>query len=300
MNIAQANAIPLSKILEILGHQPKRKTARQEFYLSPLRTEKTASFKVEVASNLWIDFGTGEGGDVVEFVCRYLEACGEDHTVADALRWIGNMYPSMEPYKPITQGEVVKYEPSLKLIHTKAIAAPQLIKWIEGRGIPLELAQKYLKQADLRNIKHGFNFQALALAHENAGYELMNNYSFKGSINGKHISFIRGLASGGRIHLFEGAFDFLSALCREGKDTFEDDAIILNSVAKLKEATGYIQTNPYTRIQLWLDNDKAGLAATAALIDFAEEKNLRITAQNRLYANYKDVNDWHQAMLKQK
>lgn len=297
MNIAQANAIPLSKILESLGHQPKRKTAGEAYYLSPLRTEKTASFKVDNRLNLWIDFGADEGGDVVRFVCRHLEESGEDSTVSDALRWIANMHPSMTSYEAMPRGKVVAFRPALKLLHTNVIGNPALIKWISGRGISPQLAGLYLTQANIRNVKQGFNFLALALKHENDGYELMNGYGFKGSINGKSISFIRGAAPNGRVHVFEGTFDYLSALTYAKKNRFEDDTIILNSVSNLKIAIGYIQTNPYNTVMSWLDNDEAGNKATAAIQEIAKEKGWRINPQNSIYAGHNDVNDWHRAKL---
>lgn len=300
MNIAQANAIPLSKILEMLGHQPQRSTSREAYYLSPLRTEKTASFKVDFQANFWIDFGTGEGGDVVKFVCRHLEESGTGSTVPDALRWISDRHLSMAPYEAVSRSNIVKFEPSLKLIHTNAIGNPKLIKWLSERGISLPLAELYLKQANVRNLKHGFNFLALALKHENDGYEIMNGYGFKGSINGKSISFIRGAAPAGRIHVFEGVFDYLTALTVAKKEQFDDDTIILNSVSIIKMAIGYIQTNPYNTVMTWLDNDDAGNKTTAAIQEVAKEKGWRVNPQNSIYAGYNDVNDWYRAKLSPK
>ena len=38
------------------------------FYCSPLRIEKTPSFVVNTKDNLWYDFGTGRGGNLINLV----------------------------------------------------------------------------------------------------------------------------------------------------------------------------------------------------------------------------------------
>ena len=35
------------------------------WYLSPLHSERTASFKVDISRNLWYDFGLGKGGNIL-------------------------------------------------------------------------------------------------------------------------------------------------------------------------------------------------------------------------------------------
>ena len=74
MNIEQANAISIVKILETINLKPTRTNEREAWYLSPLRDEKTASFKVHLKRNLWYDFGIGIGGDTVKFICSFLES----------------------------------------------------------------------------------------------------------------------------------------------------------------------------------------------------------------------------------
>ena len=68
MNIKQAKQIPLEEFLERLGYKPSRRSGSQLWYLSPLRAEDTPSFKINQHRNLWYDFGTGEGGDILDLV----------------------------------------------------------------------------------------------------------------------------------------------------------------------------------------------------------------------------------------
>lgn len=49
-------------------------------YLSLLREERTPSFSVSYDKNLWHDFGTGEGGSIIDLVPR-MEGFAEGEAV---------------------------------------------------------------------------------------------------------------------------------------------------------------------------------------------------------------------------
>ena len=67
------NSADLLSIVEtITGVSGKRENRCYKF-LSPFRDEKTPSFAVYPDSNTWFDFGTGEGGDVINFLMRYYD-----------------------------------------------------------------------------------------------------------------------------------------------------------------------------------------------------------------------------------
>lgn len=73
MNCEQANQMDLVNYLTQLGHEPKKVRGKNHWYLSPLRKESTASFKVNQKLNVWYDHGTGEGGSLVDFGIKYFE-----------------------------------------------------------------------------------------------------------------------------------------------------------------------------------------------------------------------------------
>ena len=56
MDIETAKRIALDDFLESLGHSPVRRKGNVLWYLSPLREERTASFKVDTGLNSWYDF----------------------------------------------------------------------------------------------------------------------------------------------------------------------------------------------------------------------------------------------------
>ena len=66
--------ISIRQFLARRGIQPKYERNGYGMYLSPLREERTPSFKVDYVRNLWYDFGLGEGGTLRTLVMR-LERC---------------------------------------------------------------------------------------------------------------------------------------------------------------------------------------------------------------------------------
>src|SRR4051795_6727649 len=82
--IQQAKQVDLVEYLEELGYQPQRIRNNDYWYLSPLRDEKTASFKVNAKLNAWYDHGIGKGGNIIDFGILY-HRC----TVSELLQRLG-------------------------------------------------------------------------------------------------------------------------------------------------------------------------------------------------------------------
>lgn len=294
MNIEEAKAIPMSKILDILNIRPVKQTEKDSMYLSPLREENTASF--HVTNNLWFDFGEDVGGNSVDFICRYLKYSNLNHTASDALRWINNMVekPAISFFIPHNAEEPIKGEKELIKKRVTQINHTGLIQYLDNRGIALPIAKHVLREVHVFNKKTGKSFSALGLKNEENGYELRNP-GYKGSVGTKHISFIRGeIPKPDAIHIFEGMMDYLTFLTIKKRLTLINDVIVLNSLVNLKHASAYIKNYGYRVAYTWLDNDKAGHRATKALSDFFKtEENLLHKPMNKVYAPHKDVNAWH-------
>lgn len=299
MNIEQAKTVPLTEILNKLGVKQKRQTDTESWYLSPLRDETTASFKVTHVKNIWYDFGESIGGDIIRFATTYLERQGESFTVSDALRWIGNLSGDIPRIVPVETYDDVQHEPKLKFLSKKEIEHPALEKYLESRGIRVDVAKHYLQQVRVKNKETGKTFFALGLMNEENGYELRNNF-FKGCAGKKAISVVRGLAPNQEgIHIFEGFMDFLSVVTELPDGKLDHDAIVLNSLSCLGQASAYIHRFGYANLWTWMDNDAAGEKAKANIEAFvANEPGLVHRPMNDTYKGFKDVNDWHVHNLK--
>ena len=62
MNMQEAKNIRLVDFLAGFGHEPVMQRGNSVWYKSPFRTEKEASFKVDLHKELWYDFGLGSAG----------------------------------------------------------------------------------------------------------------------------------------------------------------------------------------------------------------------------------------------
>ena len=59
-------------IVEIMAHYGKRLGhTRSGLYYSPFREESNPSFHIDEKKNTWYDYGTGEGGSLFDFVCKF-------------------------------------------------------------------------------------------------------------------------------------------------------------------------------------------------------------------------------------
>lgn len=291
MNIDTARTIPVSEILSKINVYPKKKTGSSEWYLSPFRNERTPSFKVNTAKNIWYDFGENRGGDGIDFVCAYLEGAETGNTVADALRWIDNMFSGTTSFQIFAPRENAEEESRLMLKSVKPLTHIALIRYLEDRGITKAVAEKYLKEITLYNTSTQKEFFAAAIKNEDGGYDYRNLY-FKGCVKKKAITFVRGAIPGNDgIHIFEGFMDFLSVITSRQGMPFYDDTIILNSVSCLKEATAYMRGYGYRGAYTWFDNDEAGKKAAAAFDEFLRSENIQHKPMNIRYAAYKDVNE---------
>ncbi len=298
MNIEQAKAIPLSDILKRLGHEPAREHGRQTWYLSPLRNEKRPSFHVHLERNVWYDHGDGRGGNALDFAIFYLEAQGRRGDVSDALAFLQDLMGKSYVPMPRKEPGKAKCEKVLEIVSLKTVQHPALIQYLKARGLDVDIARLYLKQASVRNRETDKRFFSLAFSNEDGGYELRTPY-FKGAVSPKAISFMRGsVVKPDGIHVFEGWADFLSVLTRDKKSRLAFDAIILNSVSMLDPAFAYLKGYGYEKLFTWMDNDVAGDRATMRLAEFARtEEGLTHYPMNQIYSGHKDVNAWHKKNL---
>jgi len=300
MNIEQAKAIPVSVILDKMNLKSQRTNGHKHLYFSPFRNEKTPSFWVDTQKSLWHDYGDTQwqGGDGIHLVRAYLFYQGLDHQVTDALRWLRNMTGFVPTIQPVTDPDEQPKDDSLVLKHTGRITKDYLVKYADDRGIPSSVLTKYFQQSIVLNNLTGLRFHTLCMRNDMKGYELRNE-KFKGCIGRKYITFIRGTQPKPEgIHIFEGAFDFVSVITQQNGRPLKDDAMILHSLSNLKKASAYIRNYGYRNCFTWMDNDEPGLEAAKSWEAFCKtEENLLHIPMNHLYAPYKDVNAAHMAKL---
>ena len=93
----QANQIDLVNYLEKLGYRPQKIRSNDYWYLSPLREEKTPSFKVNRKMNVWYDHAIGKGGTLVDFGKLYYKC-----SVKELLSKLEEEKPNIVSFHPLS------------------------------------------------------------------------------------------------------------------------------------------------------------------------------------------------------
>jgi len=281
MNCQEANKIRIIDFMEKISFIPVKMNNTEAWYLSPLRTENTASFKVNIDKNIWYDHGDGKGGNLIDLVCR-LNSC----TINETLKILQSF--SFSSAQRIAGERKNKADSHNEIISVRPIKRIDLIQYLYKRKIPLYIAQDYLKEIHYKN--HAGNFWALGYKNDAGGYELRSD-SYKGCIHPKTIITIQG--DDKQINIFEGFMDFLSALANYKTRHLKFKTIVLNSTNQWKKIIPLIEK--YSVLNLFLDNDSNGMETRDNIMKEYPNAN---DISMKLYPNYKDFNDWITGKIK--
>ena len=250
--------IPLSILLEKMGFSASRTkhAGNDVWYKSPFRPlERDASFHVNARENVWYDFGSGNGGDILKFV-QLFNNCD----VSDALVFLEVLFPEINKNNNPFETPKKKFErpDTLTLKRSQIIANPHLVSYLtEERKIDIKTAQKYLVEVIYTHIETNKDYYALGIVNRSGGFEIRNKY-FKGSIVDKDITILRGDKKENKVSIFEGMFDFLSALKYYGDTLIDGEVIIMHTAAFKKSVIDYLQNRSFSTIYTYFDNDRAG------------------------------------------
>ena len=258
--------IGIRQFLARRGIQPKYECNGYGMYLSPLREERTPSFKVDYVRNLWYDFGLGEGGTLLTLVMRL-----ERYDSREAVRRLQNGEKGDTGIASISPGigeplgvggalSVVRPAtvPALRILSDASLRHPALVGYLASRGIP-SVAAAFCRE--VRYEVNGRAFFAVGFRNDAGGWELRSE-RFKGGSSPKHITTIDNRSD--TVIAFEGFMDFLAYLSLKHPERLRIDAAVLNSVVNLPKAVPFIFRHPV--IRTFFDNDEAGRKATADLI----------------------------------
>ena len=224
--------------------------------------------------NVWFDFGSGAGGDIFTLageLCNSTDFIRQAEYIAEKMK-----LPIAKPYKPVPFIE----QPTFENVAVSKLDSPALLKYLAGRGIPRNIAQRWCVQVNYR--LHGKDYYAIGFENSAHGFELRNPF-YKGSYPPKHITHI--VNGNARCNVFEGFIDFLSGERLGINDGF--DAVVLNSVANVGKALTVLPD--YSVIACYLDNDEAGRAALARL---RRELGDSVMDKSALYPDHKDLNEF--------
>ncbi|ERJ66462.1 toprim domain-containing protein [Porphyromonas gingivalis] len=274
MDARQMREIPIADFLNAMGIQPTKQKGNTLWYSAPYRTERTPSFKVDTAKNVWFDFGTGKGGDIFDLAGEFIGS--GDFLLRAAFIARNGAYPLPIIEHPQRNEEK---EPVFNDIWVRPLQDTRLLGYLEERGINAHVAIPNCEEVRYR--VRGKRYYAIGFRNDAGGLELRNRI-FKGCIPPKDISLKR---NGSDVcAVFEGFMDCLSAM---QIGTIASDWLVLNSVSNVEKAVKVLQG--YERIECYLDNDDAGRRTLEKLrANFGE----KVIDRSSLYADHKDLNEF--------
>jgi len=264
--------------LSSLGYEPVKVRGASYWYLSPLRQEKTASFKVNRKLNRWWDFGLGQGGSIIDFGILYHQC-----SVGDFIRMFRENPKRRNHHKVQYQDEVLNTsEEGIIILKIKPLFSTSLLHYLSQRKIPVGIADRFCQEVVYQLC--GKEYYAIGFANDAGGYELRNPFT-KLSSSPKDITSI-GTGSQ-EVAVFEGFFDLLSFLVAKGiRQADHLNLIVLNSLSFFERARPLMEA--HRRIHLYLDRDASGRQKTREALFLSD----RYVDKSYLYQNYKDLNEW--------
>lgn len=295
-NLDIAKAVNISAIFKQYGAElPPRGNA-----IAFWRGDTSPSVSIDRNTGLWHDFGTGEGGTILDLVMK-IEGC----SLQEAVKRINSLSFHCSALPTSTDADATKRTAGIIIQNVlDTVTSPPLIYYLAKRGInesvwrewcwEIRYAQKSRPQKEYYAI--GFpvgDFEGWVLR----GADTDTRKGFKGCTKQGYTYFQRGQK---KLCIFEGFFDFLSFLSMPYCKNINADYLILNSVINSEKAIAAIKALPtqYEKIGLFLDSDTAGRKHTRlfrteleSVSDVSFDAMTYFQSRFRRYFTCKDIND---------
>jgi len=289
MNCLQAKQIPIIGFLASRGKHPVKIRNGQAVYHSPFSADKTASLYVDFKEfnlQVWNDFSTGAGGNILDLVMKMYNV-----EIREALKILEETEITKVDFSFLSQQECKSEKTQIK--HIQPLQKRALIDYLVSRKITPAKAANYVQEAYYTTYKEQIDpFFAIAFKNDKGGFELRNGFKtkefpdgYKGGNKPKTITTITGQLQTALI-IFEGFFNFLSALEHYKVNRPRFDTIVLNSTTNLKTALPLLQH--YQKINLFLDNDDNGNHATETI----KQHHTNVTDNRNIYIGHNDFNEF--------
>jgi DNA primase len=246
--------------------------------------------KVDYPKNLWIDYGTQEGGTLIDLVmkmdhCSLHEAISllkRNYSRTDVGTSQRNNMPtsSFSFHREKADSKIKTPEQSITIQKVQPISNPTLIDYLDERRISLSIARIHCRE--VHYTVNDKTYYALGFQNDKGGYELRNKY-FKGCTS-KDITSVR--RNKNHCLVFEGFMDYLSFLTIQKQQNAPVDVIVLNSLSNLPKVSSSLTA--YKGIFTFFDNDVAGKKAVQEL----QSTSNTVNDLSHFYSGYKDLNEY--------
>ena len=285
-------------IIEIMAHYGKRLDhTRSGLYFSPFREESNPSFHLDEAKNSWYDYGTGEGGSLFDFVCKFA-GCTKGE-VYDWLASFRNIVPESE-YRSIVAPILEKSHNTARIVIDSAshcFTRHKLIEYAASRAVSKEVLERYCEEVVYHvDSDPERQFYAIGFKNNSGGYVLRSSISKRCSSSdittlGPDGQMTDNVTSN-KVLVFEGFMDFLSWITDVNQETPQYDCCILNSVTNISKALPWIMA--HSHVAAFMDNDPAGKETLQKIMESVPNiacTDVCVYDMSKLYQEYNDLND---------
>lgn len=278
LSIEEARQTDMVDYLFKLGYEPTKVRGCDYWYLSPLREERTPSFKVNQKLNRWYDHGLGKGGNIIDFAILY-----NNCTVGEFLHQLSGNLSFQKPLgKHLHEQAESDVESKIKILQEKTLSSYSLLRYLYQRRLPLDLVEVYCREVKYE--LNGKEYFGIGFKNNSGGYEIRNPY-FKASSSPKDITTFNN--GGKEASVFEGFTDFLSFMAiHKNQPQISSDFVILNSVSFFEKARPFMEE--HEGIRLYLDRDTAGQNCSRYALPLSN----KYKDESCLYQHHNDLNDW--------
>ncbi|AEI50661.1 toprim domain-containing protein [Runella slithyformis] len=278
--VQQAQAVSIVDYLASRGIEPVKAVGKELVYFSPLREEKNPSFFVNPTKNKFHDHTNEDHKGNVFRLVQLLEQCNFPQAVAKLLEFDG------EPVKEYAHLFLSATETKAQLKQQTIITPlrnPVLLNYVRERGIPHSMATKYLQE--VMTTRNDRSYFTVGFANDSGGFAIRNKY-FKGCEGASDITTF-DLPGRKTVLVFEGCFDFLSAMVYRQLQAPNLPVVVLNSTSNRKKAVEYLKQ--FEEVKCFLDRDKPGMDCFRLML---ERDGLPVKDCSTLYEGFKDFNEF--------
>ena len=286
----EANQISIKAYLASKGIHPIKDHGYYGMYHSPLREDNNASLKVDYNKNLWIDFGSNEGGTMIDLIMR-INDCLLNEAMEELNRYNST---SVNQYNNTTvqqQSDSFSFHgntsnnnnPAIAIQKVLPITHKALIDYLSDRKINVDIAKQHCSE-----IHYSVNnnpYFAIGFQHDSKGW-ILRSEPFKGCTSMDIRTYGNADNLKDTCLVFEGFMDYLSYLTLKNIHIPQEDVIVLNSLSNLPKAIN--QLKDYKEVQTYLDNDEAGKKATQIM----KQSCPTVIDQSAHYTKCKDLNEY--------
>ncbi len=282
--INQIKSLSIERYLQSQGIEPAKVNGQKLYYHSPFRSDSTPSFVVNLDSNTFKDFAES---DKPEDIIRLVERL-HNYSFQEAYQHLSS-WANTAPSKPFLSNG--KKEPAIlsnaiTILSTKPLENFFLLNYIKARKIDAALSYLYLTEI-VYECK-GKTYKGIGFKNRAGGYEIRSAKGIKISTSPKDITYFPVLGSK-TVSVFEGFFDFLSALMYHNTTASKHSVVVLNSTSNIAKSLPIL--SEFETIYSYLDYDDAGQKAFIKL----QSNGLNVIDGSPLYSGYKDFNEFWQA-----